>query len=426
MGLIKALTSSTSSVFGDQFKEFVECPQIANDVIIQRGIVKHGEGNKKYSEGIISNGSTIAVPQGMAMMIVDNGKIVEFTAESGTYTWDTSSESSVFTGGLGKGLIDSIKTLGKRITYGGQEAKDQRVYFVNIKTIPGQLFGSSEPELVSDPVYGSVEITYNGEYAIRVDDPIILINNIVGATPKDTLTYDDIFKSEGRNMLKGRFAQKISEAISNIMVMHNVSFNKIQLYKSDITEQMNKILDKEWHQKYGIIVEDVTLRINAPEEFRKKINEMDMNISQVARMGEVYSNNMAGTMAAASAEAMKTAAGNESGSMMGFMGMNMANMTGNTMMGTVTQNSETVGVDNKTENNIPTPGTIFKNDETVNINTLNEEIKAEESVSTNEISKSEKTIESVSVPTQEFKFCTNCGTPTSGGNFCGQCGNKLK
>ena len=209
MGLIKALTSSTSSVLGDQFKEYIECPRVDNNVIIQRGIVKHGEGNKNYSETVISNGSTIAVPQGMAMMIVDNGKIVEFTAEPGTYTWDTSSEPSVFTGGLGKGLIDSIKTLGKRITYGGQEAKDQRVYFVNIKTIPGQLFGSSEPELVSDPVYGSVEITYNGEYAIKVDDPIILINNVVGANPKDTLTYDDIFKSEGKNMLKGKFAQKL-------------------------------------------------------------------------------------------------------------------------------------------------------------------------------------------------------------------------
>lgn len=406
MGLIKALTSSTSSVFGDEFKEYIECPEVDNNVIIQRGIVKHGEGNKKYSETVISNGSTIAVPQGMAMMIVDNGKIVEFTAEPGTYTWDTSTEPSIFTGGLGKGLIESIKTLGKRITYGGQEAKDQRVYFVNIKTIPGQLFGSAEPETIYDPVYQSVQITYNGEYAIRVDDPIILINNVVGANPKDTLTYDDIFKSEGRNMLKGKFAQKISEAISNIMVMHNVSFNRIQVYKSDITDQMNKILDEQWHQKYGIIVEDVTLRINASEESKKIIQEMDADIAKTSRMGEVYSNNMAGTMAAASAEAMKTAAGNESGSMMGFMGMNMANMTGNTMMNSVTQN--TVSPEEK-ENNIPEPGTIFKKEEAVQ---TEEVIPASENVVTEQV--------------HELKFCPNCGTPTNGGNFCGQCGNKLK
>lgn len=400
MGLIKAALSATGSAFGDQFKEFVECPQINNDVIIQRGIVKHGEGNKNYSESIISNGSTIAVPQGMAMMIIDNGKIVEFTAESGTYTWDSSSEPSIFTGGLGKGIIDTFKTIGTRFTYGGQEAKDQRVYFVNIKTIPGNTFGSTQPETIFDPVYGSVEITYNGEYAIKVDDPIILVNNVIGANPKDTLTYDDIFKAEGLNMLKSKFAQKVSEAISTIMTMHNISFNRIQSYKSDVTDQMNKILDAEWHSKYGIIVEDVTLRINASEESRKIVQEMDADVARTTRMGQVYSNNMAGTMAAASAEAMKNAASNANGTMAGFMGMNMANMQGNNMMGSVS-GMPSVNV-NSEVNTSPEPGTLFK----------------------------EETIpQSVEVPQKETpsvtnKFCTNCGAPVNG-NFCGQCGNKV-
>ena len=206
MGLLKAFTSSASSILGDQFKEYVECPQIENDVIIQRGLVKHGEGNKNYTEGVISNGSTIAVPEGMAMMIVDNGKIVEFSAEPGTYTWDTSSEPSVFTGGFFKGIGESIKTFGSRFTYGGQPAKDQRVYYVNIKVIAGNTFGSQQPETIFDPVYGSVEITYNGEYSIKVEDPVILVSNMIGANPKDTLTYDDIFKTNGENILKSRFA----------------------------------------------------------------------------------------------------------------------------------------------------------------------------------------------------------------------------
>ena len=100
MGLIKALSGATTSALGDQFKEFVTCPTIAKNVIIQKGVVNHGEGNKNPSEGIISNGSTIAVPQGMAMMIIDNGEIKEFTAEAGTFYYDTSSEPSIFTGGL--------------------------------------------------------------------------------------------------------------------------------------------------------------------------------------------------------------------------------------------------------------------------------------------------------------------------------------
>ena len=150
MGLIKALISSTSSALGDQFKEFVTCPEIEKNVLVQRGYVSHGDGNKNPSEGVISNGSGIVVPSGMAMMIIDNGKIVEFTAEAGTYTYDTSSESSIFTGGLGKGIIDTFKTIGKRFTYGGSEARDQRVYYVNLLTITGNKFGSPQPKKITD------------------------------------------------------------------------------------------------------------------------------------------------------------------------------------------------------------------------------------------------------------------------------------
>ena len=418
MGLIRAVTNAASTAIGDQFKEFVECPQIENDVIIQRGIVNHGVGNKGFSEGIISNGSAIAIPEGMAMMIVDNGKVVEFSAEPGTYTWDSSSEPSIFTGGLGKGIVDTIKTIGSRITFGGQTAKDQRVYFVNIKLIPGLTFGSPQPETVFDPVYGSVEITYNGEYAIRVDDPVVLVSNVVGANPKDTLTFDDIFVSEGRNMLKGKFAQKVSEAISNIMTMHNVSFNRIQSYKSDVTDQMNQILDSDWHQKYGIIVEDVTLRINATEEARKIIQEADAEISKTTRMGQVYSNNMGGTMAAATAEAMKNAAGNPNGAMMGFMGMNMGQMQGVNVMNSV------AGMPNNgqaTQPNMeqPMPGTVFAGAVQTPAEAPQEAPAAEP-------------VEPVAEPTEVAEpaaqaagsFCPSCGAAASG-NFCTNCGQKL-
>ena len=406
MGLIKATMNAASTAIGDQFKEFVECPQISNDVIIQRGVVSHGVGNKNYSEGIISNGSAIAIPEGMAMMIVDNGKVVEFSAEPGTYTWDSSSEPSIFTGGLGKGIIDTIKTIGSRITFGGQTAKDQRVYFVNIKIIPGLTFGSQQAEPIYDPIYGSVEITYNGEYAVRVDDPVILVSNVVGANPKDTLTFDEIFVSEGRNMLKGKFAQKVSEAISNIMTMHNISFNRIQSYKSDVTDQMNQILDSEWHQKYGLIVEDVTLRINATEEAKEIIRQVDAEVSKTTRMGQVYSNNMAGTMAAATAEAMKNASSNSNGAMMGFMGMNMAQTAGTNVMGAVAgmpQNPQTPS-DAPAQ---PAPGSLFQTVEQPAQEENTEEPVAEENTAT------------------PSAFCPNCGAKNEGSNFCGSCGQKL-
>lgn len=387
MGLIKSLISSTSSTFGDQFKEFVVCPTVNNDVIIQRGIVKHGSGNTNYSEGVISNGSTIEVPQGMAMMIIDNGEIKEFTSIAGTYTWDTSSEASIFTDGLGKGIVNTFKTIGKRFTYGGEIAKDQRVYYVNIKTIPGNTYGSSQPEIIYDPVYNSVEITYNGEYAIKVDDPVILVNNVIGSNPKDTLTFDDIFKTNGNNMLKSKFAQKISEAISNVMLSKNISFNRIQGFKSEITDEMNNILDSEWHAKYGIIVEDVTLRINVSAETRKIVQEMDSKLAETSRMGQVYSNNLAGTMAAATAESMKNASSNENGAMMGFMGMNMATMQGNNIMNTVNNmTSETVTQTSMNQ-------------------TSNDSLEA---------------TQEINIP----KFCPECGTKVTG-KFCTNCGTKL-
>lgn len=395
MGLIKASINSLGSVIGDQFKEFITCPNINNDVIIQRGVVNHGEGNKNPSEEIISNGSTIAVPQGMAMMIVDNGAIKEFTSEPGTYTWDSSSEPSIFTGGLGKGIWNSIKTIGSRISYGGQTAKDQRVYFVNIKTIPSQTFGSEQPETIYDPIYGSVEITYNGEYAIKVDDPVILVTNVLGSNPRDTLTYDDIFRStDGRNMLKSTFAQRVSDAISNIMLTNNISFNRIQGYKTQVTDQMNIILDEQWHQKYGIIVEDVALRINVSEKTREIIREMDAKIAEKTRMGQVYSDNMAGAMAAASAEAMKTAAGNEKGTMMGFMGLNMASVQANNMANAFIQPNN-VQQNNNQKNNV--------NNTQINEQSLNNNLNQ----STQETSKA--------------KFCYNCGNPVNG-KFCSNCG----
>lgn len=378
MGLIKAALSSVSSGFGDQFKEFVECPQVENNVIIQRGVVSHGVGNTNAQEGIISNGSAIVVPQGMAAMIIDNGKIVEFTAEPGTFTWDTSSEPSIFTGGLGKGIIDTIKTMGNRITFGGQTAKDQRVYYVNTKTIPGLTFGSPQPEPIYDPTYGSVEITYNGEYALRIDDPAILINNVIGSTPKDTLTFDDIFITDnGRNMLKTKFAQKVSEAITKIMDEHNVSFNRIQTYKSDVTDKMNEILDSDLREKYGIIVEDVTLVINASEESKEIIRQVDAEISKTTRLGQTFANNPA-AFAAANIDVMKTAAGNENGAMMGFMGMNMAANNGAAMMGAMNQSQQQTSAAQPQQ-----------------------------------------------TPVEGAKFCTNCGTPVTG-KFCSNCGTQVQ
>jgi len=376
MGLIKAALVSASSSLGDQFKEFVTCPEMEGKVLIQRGEVSHGSGNRNASEGVITNGSGIVVPAGMAMMIVENGAITEFTAESGTYKYDTSSEPSVFTGGFGKGIIDTIKTIGSRITYGGATAKDQRVYYVNIKNIPGNLFGSPNPKKITDEKYGMLEVTFNGEYVVKCVDPAKLVASVIGANAKDTVTYDEAVGS----IIKGKFIEKLTYALTVVMRKHKVSFGDIGMYGSDISTEMNTCLDEDLKETYGMEIVDVALNdVNLTDESMERVSKIDD--------ARIFSNTsmQSGLMASATADAMKSAASNENGSMMGFMGMNMAQGTGATMMGAINNNGE---VEAK-ETNTPEPGTLFSKEE-------------------------EKT-----------EFCPDCGTKKVG-KFCTNCGKKLE
>ena len=241
MGLIKALTTSTSSAIGDQFKEYVSCPTMESGVLVQRGEVHHGSGNKNPSEGIITNGSAIMVPEGTAMMVVENGKILDFSAEAGTYTFDSGTEPSIFTGGFGKGIIDTIKKIGSRTTFGGGTANDQRVYYVNLLTLTGNKFGSPQPKKITDDKYGMLEVTFFGEYAIKVDNPATLVQNVIGSNAKDTVLYSDILEGQ----FKTKFVEKLTQAITVVMRKHKIPFGDIGMYGTDISNEMNNLLDFE-------------------------------------------------------------------------------------------------------------------------------------------------------------------------------------
>ena len=391
MGLIKAVASSVSSGLGDQFKEFITCPQVSGDVLIQRGEVNHGDGNKNPSEGIITNGSKIIVPVGMAMMIIDNGAITEFSAEPGEFIYDNNTEPSVFVGGFFKDIVDTIKVIGNRITYGGQEAHDQRVYYINTKVITGNKFGSPQPKKIEDVKYGMVDVTFNGEYAFKVVDPALLVSEVIGSNADDTVTYSEVVGSQ----LKTKFIETVTRAITQVMRKHNVSFGDMGMYGTDISDEMNKCLDESWRQQYGLEITDVAMGdINLTEESAKMVQTMSMS----EKLG-TNSAMMSGYAVQGQVEAMKAAAGNENGAMAGFMGMNMAqNGIPNTIAGGVAVNAINNATSVNNEQGIvtgsqPESGTLFEN----------------------------------STPVQqssENKFCVNCGAPVSG-NFCGQCGTKV-
>ena len=413
MGLLRAATTSVASGFGDQFKEFVTCPTIEKNVLIQRGNVQHGKGNSNPSEGVISNGSKIVVPQGMAMMIIDNGAIKEFSAEPGEFIYDTSSEPSVFTGGFFKGIGETIKTIGSRITYGGQTARDQRVYYVNLLTITGNKFGSPQPRKITDDKYGILEVTFFGQYAFKVVDPVILVQNVIGANAKDTVTYEEVVGEQ----LKSSFIGKISEAITVVMRKNHVSFGDILMYNTDIANEMNVALDESWRQNYGLEITDVAIAdLNLTDESLTRVNKVDD--------ATIFSNSslQSGLMASATADAMKAAASNSNGAMTGFMGMGFAQNTGATAMGAINQNTATNSV-NATfaSTSTPEPGTIFagaaevkqevQTDESQNVE--NKEAKPEETTNTD--------AQDTSAPSK--KFCSNCGNEVTG-KFCTNCGTK--
>jgi len=368
MGLIKALKEAVSTAVGDQFKEYVTLPEVGNDVLIARGVVHHGTGNTNPSEGVISNGSRIVIPKGWAMMLVDNGK-VEFSSEEGEYTYDNSSEPSIFYGGLGKGILDTFKTIGGRFTFGGQTARDQRVYYVNMLEVTGNKFGSTSPKEVYDETYQmSIEVTFRGNFVYKVDNPLALVQTVLGANPRDRVTFAEVFGDQ----FKGDVNQQMHQAITAVMAEKKCRFSALGGFGDDLAAALNGVLNQKWNA-YGIVVTKLNVEdIGATDEYKAIVKEAEGKALDTRLMGQTYSDNLQGTMAAATGEAMKNASKNENGAMMGFAGFNLANQAGNTVLGAVSG----MGANGQAA----PAGT---------------------------------------------NFCPNCGTAISGGNFCPNCGTKL-
>ena len=147
MGLIKAGIGALGGTLADQWKEFFYCESMPKEVLVTKGQkrVSGRSSNTKGNDNIISNGSGIAVADGQCMIIVEQGKVVEVCAEPGEFTYDTSTEPSIFTGSLSESIMETFKTVGKRFTYGGDTGKDQRVYYFNTKELIDNKFGTPNP-----------------------------------------------------------------------------------------------------------------------------------------------------------------------------------------------------------------------------------------------------------------------------------------
>ena len=322
MGLIKAALGSVGSVLADQWKEYFYCDSMAANVLVTKGKKRTSSrnSNTKGSDNIISNGSVIAVNEGQCMMIVEQGKIVEFAAEAGEYTWNSSSEPTIFQGGL-EGLERSWETLKRRFAFGGDTAKDQRVYFFNLKELVGNKYGTPAPIpfRVVDNNIGldmDVSIRCNGEYSYKITDPMLFYKNVCGNVSQD-YTRDQL-----DSQLKSEFLTALQPAFARISAQ-GIRYSALPGHTMELAQAMNEVLSGKWGATRGLAI--VAVGVNSVTASA----EDEATIKELQKSAVFRNTNMAAAhMVQAQAEAMKTAAGNKNGAMMGFMGMNMAQSAG--------------------------------------------------------------------------------------------------
>ena len=326
MGLIKATGNAIGSALGDQWREYFYCDSMAADVLVTKGEKrtsnKRASSNTRGEDNIISNGSIIAVNDGQCMLIVDQGKIVEVCAEPGEFVYDTSSEPSIFYGSLGDNIKQTFALIGKRISMGGDPAKDQRVYFINTKEILGNKYGTMNPvpfRVVDNNIVLDIDIALrcNGEYSYKIVDPLLFYTNVCGNVTDD-YTRDNI-----DSMLKTELLTALQPAFAKISDL-GVRYSNIPAHTMELADALNDVLSEKWTELRGIKVASFGVNtVTASPEDEKMIKELQK--TAVLRNTSMA----AATLTSAQAEAMKAAASNTStGPMMAFAGMNMANAAG--------------------------------------------------------------------------------------------------
>ena len=323
MGLIRAAISAVGGTMADQWKEFFVCESLDADVLAVKGQKRIGSRstNKKGSDNLITSGSGIAVADGQCALIVEQGKIVEVCAEPGEYTYDASTEPTIFSGNLGSSLDQVFDVIGKRFTYGGDTGKDQRIYYINTKELIDNKFGTPNPVpfRVVDRNIGldvDVAVRCSGVYSYRISNPLLFYANVCGNIEQEYR------REELDHQLKTEFISALQPAFAKISDLE-IRPNALPGHVTELCDAMNEALTGKWANTRGITVVSVAIgTIDLPKE--------DAEMIKQAQKTAILRDPMmaAATLTEAQAGAMKTAAGNSAGAMTGFMGMGMAAQNG--------------------------------------------------------------------------------------------------
>lgn len=323
MGLIRAGIGAAKGVLEDQWRDYFYCESLPATILMTKGVKRNPKRSlfKNNDNNIISNGSIIAINEGQAMAIVDQGKIIEFCAEPGEFLFDTSSEASIFYGDLSENIKESFRNFGKRVAFGGEAPKDIRIYYFNTKEIVGNKYGTPAPvpfRVVDHNIGLDVDIAIrtNGEFSYKIVDPILFYTNVAGNVA------DRFEREQIENQLRTELLTALQPAFAKISAM-GVRYSALPGHTTELAQALNEVLSEKWTALRGIkIVSFGVNSVSASPEDEKMIKELQRNA--------VFRNTgmAAAHLTGAQADAMQAAAKNTGGAMTGFMGMNMATNAG--------------------------------------------------------------------------------------------------
>lgn len=432
MGIIKAITQAVGSGFADQWLEVYEADDMGEKTVFTSGVLLRKGQNRKGTENTVSNGSIIHVYDNQFMMLVDGGKVVDYTAEPGYYKVDNSSMPSLFNGEFGETLKESFN----RIKFGGQTPTAQKVFFVNLQEIKGIKFGTRNPINYFDNFYNAeLFLRAHGTYSIKITNPLQFYAEVIPRN-KDRVEIDSI-----NEQYLSEFLEALQSSI-NQMSADGTRISYVSSKARELGKYMSDTLDEEWNQLRGMEIQSVGIASVSYDEASQKLINMR---NEGAMLGSDF-NVMRGMAVKNITEGIRDAGSNSGGAMAGFMGvgmgMNAMNQTmsglsglqtpGDMQGGAMPQGGMQPGAAQGTPQNGVQPGDGW----TCECGQVNTGKFCSECGKPKPVIATEWTCECGQVSTG--KFCSECGKPapaaewicecgqTNKGKFCSNCGKERK
>lgn len=405
MGIIKAVTSAIGGALADQWLEAVEPDDMGDKTVFVRGVqVRRGKGsNTKGSSDLVSNGSVIHVYPNQFMMLVDGGKVVDYTAEEGYYTIDHSSAPSMFNGQFGEALKESFN----RIRFGGITPGAQKVYYINLQEIKGIKFGTRNPINYFDNFYNAeLFLRAHGTYSIKVTDPLKFYAEVI---PKNA---DKVEIDSVNEQYLSEFLEAFQTSV-NQMSADGTRISFVTSKSRELGRYMADTLDEEWNKLRGMEIQAVGIAsITYDEESQNLINLRNKG----AMMGDPGIRE--GYVQSTIAEGLKNAGGNSAGSLAGFMGMGFGMQTGGGFMGAASNTNMQQMQMNQAGQMQGNGGGQSMGNQGAGAQAIGTPVMGSPAAGAQPMGSTASGAHSG----PDSWYCTNCGTANTG-KFCGECGS---